>query len=120
MIINIMPVPYKRQTASDRWRTGNNKRPAIARYHAFRDELRYKWGSGGFPECVSIEFHIPVPTGRKKEYQMRIGRPHTQTPDLDNLVKAVLDALCPSDAHIHEIYSKKIWGEYGRIIITSL
>jgi len=120
MIIDITPVPYKRQTVSDKWKTGSKKRPELARYHAFRDELRAKWGAGGFPERVSLTFCMAIPTGKKAEYRERIGRPHEQTPDLDNLVKAVLDALCKSDAHIYEIHAIKRWEEKGCIIIESL
>ena len=44
------------------------------------------------------------------------GQPHTQTPDIDNLCKAILDALYQSDSGIHEIALKKVWSRNGFIL----
>ncbi len=68
----------------------------------------------------SIIFCIPMPQSwsKKKREQME-GQPHQQTPDLDNLCKGVLDALCAEDKHIHFIGTlKKVWSEAGSIEMT--
>jgi Holliday junction resolvase RusA-like endonuclease len=45
------------------------------------------------------------------------GKPHQVKPDIDNMLKAVFDVLCPQgDQGIHSIVAKKIWGEEGKII----
>ena len=47
------------------------------------------------------------------------GQPHQQTPDKDNLEKALLDALCPDgDARIWDGRVTKRWGYKGQIIIV--
>jgi Holliday junction resolvase RusA-like endonuclease len=66
------------------------------------------------PIKVSINCGIKMPKSwsKKKKAEMW-GNPHTSKPDIDNLVKAVLDALngvafC-DDSQIYEITSRKIW-----------
>ena len=48
-----------------------------------------------------------------------IGKPHQQRPDIDNLVKGLMDALLEEDSHIHTVYAKKIWAEKGSIDLYS-
>lgn len=62
-----------------------------------------------------ITFVLPIPN-RPKKFQ-RQGMPHQQKPDLDNLIKSVLDALFDDDSHIYDLSAKKIWGHVGKIII---
>jgi Holliday junction resolvase RusA-like endonuclease len=49
----------------------------------------------------------------KKKKAVMWGKPHTSKPDIDNLVKAILDALngvaFNDDSQIWEIQSSKIW-----------
>jgi Holliday junction resolvase RusA-like endonuclease len=62
---------------------------------------------------------MPKSWSKKKRNELN-GKPHTQRPDLDNLIKAFKDALCEDDSHVHTYYNmRKIWGEDGKIIITS-
>jgi Holliday junction resolvase RusA-like endonuclease len=58
-----------------------------------------------------------MPAWSKKKRLAMDGTPHKQTPDLDNLCKGFLDALCPmDDKHIHSIHElKKIWSVQGSI-----
>ena len=41
------------------------------------------------------------------------GKPHQSRPDVDNLMKGLMDCLFQEDAHIHTIYAKKVWSEIG-------
>lgn len=113
----IVPVAKPRMTQSDKW----NNRPAVVRYWTFKDELQLEARRQGFilPSSYSVTFFIPMPQGwsQKKKKEM-IGSPHRQKPDLDNLVKAINDALCPDDdAGIWETYAKKVWDIKGAIEI---
>ncbi len=117
-MINITPIPKPRMTISDAWK----KRPVVMAYWAFKDEFRMKVDlalSGkkrDSVECgvLSVEFHLPMPSSwsRKKKLKFE-GRPHLSKPDLDNLVKAVMDCLYESDSHIHTIYARKFWTAKG-------
>jgi Holliday junction resolvase RusA-like endonuclease len=61
-------------------------------------------------------FTMPAPR-RPKPHQMP-GMPHTQRPDLDNLVKLACDALnglmWTDDAQVACVSAAKVWGSEGR------
>ena len=44
-----------------------------------------------------------------------LGKPHTKKPDIDNLIKALLDAVFSDDAHVHTVHAEKVWGDKGEI-----
>ncbi len=116
MLLKITPIPKPRMTQRDRWA----KRPSVLRYYEFCDELRLLY-KGTIPERVRILFVVPMPASwsNKKREAMFLA-PHQQRPDIDNLVKAVLDALCEDDSYIHHIEASKNWGEEGGIIIEEI
>lgn len=96
---------------------------AASKYYAFRDEIRYLSrlkGIQGIPGAIdAIIFRIPMPQSwsQKKRLEM-LSEPHTVRPDLDNYLKALLDALCYEDSHVHTIGKLcKIWDEKGAIEI---
>lgn len=60
------------------------------------------------PIHVDITFHMPVPKGLVKS--TRIGDPHTKKPDLDNLIKLVLDGITDSNA---------IWFDDNQVVAIS-
>jgi len=111
------PVPKPRMTRADRWK----KRPAVMRYRAWADRAR----AAAPPEMtnqpseVEIVAYIEMPRSWscEKKANMR-GRPHRQTPDIDNCVKAVLDALWEEDSMIYRITASKFWSMDPRLEIT--
>lgn len=110
---NIEPVPKPRMTQRDRWQL----RPPVMRYRKFCDRAREH--KICVPESgAHITYVLPMPKSwnQKKRAQMA-GKPHQQKPDIDNLTKALLDALFDDDAHIWDVRTTKIWGETGMIII---
>lgn len=109
----ITPVAKPRQTQSDRWK----QRPCVMKYRAFADKCR---ASGmEIPLAgVHIVFIMPMPASWSiKKRRAMDGNPHQQTPDLDNMVKAVADSLHKDDSHIYDIRATKLWGYSGKIII---
>ena len=115
--LNIVPVAKPRMTQSDKWK----KRPATEKYWKYKDDLKMlcflcRWQP---KEDLDIKFVIPMPTSwsEKKRVEMD-GKPHTQRPDLDNLIKAFKDALLIEDSHVHTYHNmKKNWGRNGAIIL---
>lgn len=72
------------------------------------------------PEMLEdITFVLPMPASWKaKKKQELDGKPHQQTPDLDNMVKAFKDAICDRDEYVHTYNNvRKIWGPVGLILI---
>lgn len=112
-IYKVTPVPKPRQTRSDRWK----QRPNVMRYRAFCDELRAL--GCAVPESDShVIFHMPMPKSwsKKKRAEM-LGQPHRQKPDVDNLTKAILDAVLKDDSGVWDMRTTKRWSEIGCIEI---
>jgi Holliday junction resolvase RusA-like endonuclease len=113
----IKPCPKPRMSSSDRWR--RPVRPEVARYWAFKDECRLTIK----PEHhdlvhAEVTFCMPMPQSwSKKKKAEHLGKPHTSRPDLDNLFKALADALHIEDSHIHTIRASKVWAMNEGIVI---
>lgn len=107
----ITPVPKPRMTQRDKWA----QRPAVLRYRAFCDEVRLR-GVKVEESGSHVVFVMPMPKSwsNAKHNQMDY-EPHRQKPDVDNLCKALLDALFADDSHIHDIRISKIWGAEGQV-----
>ena len=64
----------------------------------------------------SITFGMPMPNSWSKKKKLEMdGQPHTQRPDIDNLAKALFDALYEDDSGIHTVALKKVWSVNGYI-----
>jgi len=102
-------------TKSDRWK----KRPVVMKYWAFKDQVKLKGIE--MPEEARIIFYIPMPDSwSKKKKEQYLNQPHTQTPDVDNLLKGLMDAVFDDDAHIWNVHVTKLWGQTGQIHIGQL
>lgn len=114
MRYEITPVPKPRQTQSDKWK----KRPCVLKYRSFADEVRRL--KINIKPGDAITFFIPMPKSwsAKKKKEMNL-TPHETTPDIDNFLKAILDACHKDDSHIHwlgELF--KLWAYSGSIIVN--
>jgi len=109
----VTPIGKPRMTRADKWK----QRPPVMRYRLFCDDVRLH--DIHLPEAgAHVTFVLPMPKSwsQIKRAQMD-GKPHQQKPDIDNLEKALLDAIFDDDAHIWDLRKTKIWGEQGAIII---
>lgn len=110
----IVPVPKPRMTQRDKWA----KRPAVMRYRAFCDECRAN-NMTIDDRGACIIFTLPMPkTWSAKKSALMDGTPHQQKPDIDNLIKAVFDAVLKEDCHVWQISACKVWGREGSITIA--
>ena len=115
---DVNPVPKPRMTQRDKWL--NPARKPVVQYRIFKKtleafSLRDKYV---VTNPLSLIFVMPMPSSwsNKKRLTMN-GKPHQVKPDIDNMLKAVFDVLCPQgDQSIHSVVAKKIWGEEGKII----
>ncbi len=109
----INPFPKPRMTRSDRWK----KRPCVVRYHEFKDQVRasnIQLSESG----LSIIFEIKMPKSwSKKQKEKMNGMAHKQKPDLDNLLKALFDAVYEEDSHIWNYEASKVWAYEGGITV---
>ena len=104
----INPVPKCRMTRRDKWL--NPPRPCVLRYRAFADEVRaagieIDWH-------LRVHFYLPMPESwsPKKKNQMAF-EPHRQKPDIDNLCKALMDAVLKDDSAVSAITAEKWWSD---------
>ena len=111
----IAPVPAPRQTRADAWKS----RPCVARYRAFKDEVRLR--NVFIPVPCEITFYMPMPkswsAAKRHNHE---GQPHLIKPDLDNLMKALFDAVFEDDAHIWDAHPRKIWSSKPGIRIAGV
>ncbi|RWS82331.1 RusA family crossover junction endodeoxyribonuclease [Klebsiella michiganensis] len=115
-IFNITPMGRPRQTRADKWK----QRDVVLRYRAFCDEVRLK--NVVMPEAGShITFILPMPASwSQKKRAVMNGQAHQQKPDVDNMIKALMDALYADDAHIWDLRVTKLWGVTGQILISDI
>ena len=114
----ITPVAKPRMTRRDKWL--RPPRPCVAKYWAFRDEVR--WRKVELPkEGATVIFILPMPGSWSKAKRRRMaGTKHEQTPDLSNLIKALEDACYTDDKSIwHYDGQLKLWGVEGKIVIIN-
>ena len=111
------PVGKPRMTQSDKWQ----KRPAVMKYRNFCDILRPFSAPFQKSSRLLIIFEIPMPrTWSKKKRLAKDGTPHQQRPDIDNLLKAVLDAFFEEDKFVYHVTASKIWKVKGSIFISEV
>lgn len=111
----ITPMGKPRMTQRDKWK----KRPVVLRYRQFKDDCRRHGVT--LHDAMRISFRIPMPTSwsKRKRDSMR-GKPHRQRPDLDNLEKALLDAVLTEDSAVHTMHADKTWADEGSFLIWNL
>jgi len=115
MVYNICPIAKPRMVHGDKWK----KRPATNRYWNFCDLCRMR--KINLPCCRGhVTFVLPMPESwsEKKKSQLE-GLAHRNKPDLDNLIKALGDAIYKNDSGIWDIHATKLWGREGKIIIET-
>ena len=114
-VFEIVPVAKPRMTRRDKWL--NPPRPGVAKYRAFCNEVTATQLSVR-PSGSHVLFVLPMPTSWSKQKKEAMNdQMHQQTPDLDNLAKALFDALFENDCQIHDVRLSKVWGHTGRIEI---
>lgn len=116
MVFNLVPCPKPRMTQRDKWA----KRDCVMRYRAFADELRRLAENWPVPESgAHITFFLPLRLSYSRKKRMALlNQPHREKPDIDNLAKAFLDALCDDDSYISDLRVSKLWANEGRIEVV--
>lgn len=88
------------------------------RYRAFAEEVKLKKLDVVNDDGITFGLPMPKSWSKKKKEAMK-GMPHEQVPDLDNLLKALLDAVYADDSHISSLGClHKCWADKGYIEIT--
>ena len=89
------------------------------RYRAFKDECKL-YGMVVPEHGCEITFYMPMPKSwSKKKKEAMDNKPHQSRPDIDNLIKSVLDAVYVDDSTVWQISAKKVWSFFSCIEIKS-
>jgi len=125
----ITPRPYLRTTQGDtkmlripahklRTKAAANRQSTVRAYEAYKAQLRHLLPSPLPASLGPITFRMPMADSwSKTKKTAMLGQPHQQKPDIDNLLKALMDASGTDDSHVHEIIRvRKVWAEEGAII----
>jgi Holliday junction resolvase RusA-like endonuclease len=114
------PIGKPRQTRSDKWK----KRPCVLRYREWADLARECAGRLPVAESVidlSWTAHFEPPKSWSEAKRAAAwGELHRQSPDRDNIDKAILDALYQEDKAIAMGTLKKVWGFPPRVEVNVL
>ena len=116
--VEIDPMPAPRMVYSDRYGKKGERRSVVMRYHTYKDTLRLVHKIHLTEEDCDVEIHFRIPMPKswsRKKKALMYGQPHQQVPDIDNLVKGFLDAVCDDDRHIYKISAAKTWSGKGAI-----
>ena len=106
----IDPVAAPRQSQRDKWKPSKPTK----KFRAFRDYVYYttrKAPPAAKVTGIDLTFLVPMPKSwTMKKKKEKVGTWHRQTPDIDNLIKAVLDSVYPDgDAEIPAVKARKAW-----------
>jgi Holliday junction resolvase RusA-like endonuclease len=126
-IFDVVPVGAVRMTQSDRWKTNpthpdpnKRQRPEVMRYFQFKNyvkeqatELNYSLG-----DTLEIVFCVPMPKSWSEKKKEKMNKHPVKTrPDVDNYIKAFMDALCVEDGNVWFVKSEKRHAYQGSIIV---
>lgn len=117
-IFDIDPIAKPRMTRRDKFNPGSR----AINYFSFKKTLKLMANLKGLvdlPGDLTIYFRIKMPESWSNKKKLEnFNTPHCIRPDLDNLIKSVMDTLCPGeDSHIYRIYAEKFWNDKGQIYI---
>ncbi len=108
----ITPMGKPRITRSTKF-SGNAKR-----YYAWRDQARLL-NILVPPAGALVVFVVPMPESWSGAKRARMNKKkHEQAPDVDNMIKALLDAAYSDDRQVSSILAAKVWGLEGEIRVV--
>lgn len=114
-LMHVEPVGKPRMTRRDKWA----QRECVLQYRDFCDAVRAAAGPYELPDSdILIVFHISMPMSWSTKKKISFaGTPHRAKPDLDNCLKALLDAMRDDDSTIWHLSAVKRWSFEGSIEI---
>lgn len=126
-LFDIVPMGAVRMTQSDRWKTDPNhkdpnkrQREVVARYFNFKSVLLLQSKQMNFEltDKLDIVFLVPMPASWSEKKKSRENKqPVRSKPDLDNYVKAFMDALSVEDGFVWKMTAEKRYAYRGSILV---
>lgn len=102
-------------------------RPRVTKNGTFMPDDYTKWKTDcaklgvRLPDRFGVRFYFAMPKSWSKRKRAEMAfEPHTQTPDLDNVLGGLMDAARKDDSSIYEVHADKFWGHESSIEVWSL
>jgi Holliday junction resolvase RusA-like endonuclease len=98
------------------------KEEAIWHLYMQRNKTIHKYPLDG-PLQLDVTFHMPIPKSASKKLKKNLpGTPHHKKPDIDNLIKFILDVaqgiIIADDKHVTIINAQKIYSSTPKTTFT--
>lgn len=126
-LFDVIPVGAVRMTQSDKWKTNPNhsdpkkrQREAVQKYFEYKDKVREQAQLMKFhlQGVLEIVFLVPMPFTWSEKKKVRHNRKPVETrPDIDNYVKAFMDALETEDGFVWKVIAEKRYSYKGSILV---
>jgi Holliday junction resolvase RusA-like endonuclease len=126
-LFDVVPMGAVRMTQSDKWKLNPNhidpkkrQREVVTQYFNFRSKVLEQARQMNFelPEVLDIVFLVPMPFTWSEKKKVRNNKmPVKKRPDIDNYVKAFMDALSKEDGNIWKINAEKRYAFRGSILV---
>ncbi len=121
-VINVRPFGKQRHRTS-RGRTYTPpKTIAYEKLIAREAALHFERPYNGPVSVDVVAIFKPAKSWSKKKTALAMGQPHTQKPDADNLMKAILDGMngvaYVDDSQVSDEHCVKEWGPEDKLVIT--
>ena len=107
-LFDVVPMGAVRMTQSDRWKTNprhvdpnKRQREVVTQYFEYKNKVLEQAREMKFelPEVLEIVFCVPMPFTWSEKKKVRNNKlPVKKRPDIDNYVKAFMDAMSNEDA----------------------
>lgn len=100
LTLRIKPTPKPRMTQRDKWK----QRKCVVNYYKFKDAVNQHNLDDFRGDSLRVIFFIKMPKSwsNKKRNDLD-GTAHQSKPDIDNLTKALLDAMHGEDCHVYDL-----------------
>ncbi len=126
-IFDVIPMGAVRMSQSDKWKTNpkhtdpnKRQRQVVTEYFDFKTKIKAQAEEMKFllPEVLDIVFLIPMPFTWSEKKKVKHNKTKVmKRPDLDNLVKAFMDALSVEDGYVWKITAEKRYSFNGSILV---
>lgn len=118
LVIEGAPIGKPRMTKRDKWM----QRPCVQRFWVWKKKAQAALNGRSIGGLLKFTIHAQIPMPKswpEKKKQLKNTKPHDAKPDLDNICKAVQDALLEDDSKVCELVASKRWclEERARVIV---
>ncbi|GAB3283120.1 RusA family crossover junction endodeoxyribonuclease [Larkinella harenae] len=103
-------------TQRDTWK----QRACVIAYRRYKDAIR-PYAMDLTADPLKIVFHLPISASLSKKKQIaHLGQLHRHKPDVDNLLKGLMDAWLKNDQAVASVWIEKRWAAQGGIEISRI